>query len=32
MQVYPIAATQLIVDRQVEHGQIANVMCVSEMD
>jgi hypothetical protein len=28
VQIHQIAATQLVVDRQVKHGQIANVMFV----
>jgi len=32
VQVHQIAATQLAVDRQVEHGKVANLVRVLEMD
>jgi len=32
MKIHQIAATQLAVDRQVEHGQVANTMFVLEVD
>ena len=32
MQIHQIAATQLAVDRQVEHGQVANLVFILEVD
>lgn len=32
VQIHQIAATQLAVDRQVEHGQVANAMFVLKVD